>query len=400
MSNREYTEGELAMARDTARDHVDLAGRIYDGIIGMHDLSTVRRYADRYGVEAPHGLTEAMRAVVAERRIIVHWDVCFESVPTPEALEALFDEDRIMLNPAGTRGVAYWLGPGDAENHSRPLEEKVLRVDLDPATGAGAARWQGGLVAVEPGYTATPFGVWGENEFEAVPIGVARVSYATARRIAVEYVKHGSRPEWLSWAQGHSTTSYLREEFEERKERHGDAPFRITQATLDVLESLFYANEELYGRQICEDTGRKSGAVNPILRRLEQYEWVDARWETDTERSTGSRRRYYRLDPSRVASVRDILVARERITGDQEATSLLTGSSSSNERNSVEHTIRISEEVYQALVKRIAEFDDTPDTVLRRLLGIDLPKGLEVGTDGKLNVSITTDPYYDHQSGQ
>lgn len=66
----------------------------------------------------------------------------------------------------------------------------------------------------------------------------------------------------------------------------------------------------------------------------------------------------------------------------------------------MEHTIRISEEVYQALVKRIAEFDDTPDTVLRRLLGIDLPKGLEVGTDGKLNVSITTDPYYDHQSGQ
>jgi hypothetical protein len=187
------------MARDIARDHVDLAGRIYDGIIGMHDLSTVRRYADRYGVEAPHGLPAAMRAVVAERHIIVHWDVCFESVPTPEALEALFDEDRIMLNPAGTRGVAYWLGPGDAENHSRPLEEKVLRVDLDPATGAGAARWQGGLVAVEPGYTATPFGVWGENEFEAVPIGVARVSYATARRIAVEYVKHGSRPEWISW---------------------------------------------------------------------------------------------------------------------------------------------------------------------------------------------------------
>ncbi len=26
MSNREYTKGEMAMARDIARDHVDLAG--------------------------------------------------------------------------------------------------------------------------------------------------------------------------------------------------------------------------------------------------------------------------------------------------------------------------------------------------------------------------------------
>lgn len=209
MSNHEYTEGELAMARDIARDHAAVAGRIYDGIILMHDLSTVGKYAERHAVEVPHGITAAMHTVVAERRIIVHWDECYESVPTPEALEAHFEEDKIMINPAGTRAVAYWLGPGDAQAPSRPMEAKILRVDLDPATGAGAARWQGNLIAVEPGYTATPFGVWGEGDFEAVPHDVARVSYDTARRIAVEYVKCGTRPEWISWVQGHPSTPLL-----------------------------------------------------------------------------------------------------------------------------------------------------------------------------------------------
>lgn len=201
--NPEYTEAELTMARDIAQHSPELAGRIYDGAIGMHDLALFRTYTDRHVVKSPHGVTAAMHVVVAERRIIVHWDECYHAVPTPEALETLFEEDRVLINQVGTHAMSYWLGPGDAKAVFRPMEARILRVDLDPATGSGAARWEGKLAAVESGYRPTPFGVWAEGKFEAVPHDVARVSYATARQIAVQYVKYGTQPEWISWVDIH-----------------------------------------------------------------------------------------------------------------------------------------------------------------------------------------------------
>lgn len=127
--------------------------------------------------------------------IVVHWDGCFETVPSPAALAQLFDE-----NAAGGRAMAYFLGPGNAATRSRLLRSVALRVDLDPDTGAGAARWGSGMVAVEPGYTAASLEVWEAGALVPVAQDVARVSYTNARRLAIAYVATAARPGGVLWA--------------------------------------------------------------------------------------------------------------------------------------------------------------------------------------------------------
>ena len=72
---------------------------------------------------------------------------------------------------------------------------------------------------------------------------------------------------------------------------------RMTIPTQRVLESLLDdPTLELYGLEIGEAAGLRSGTVHPILARLEAYGWLTSRWE-DIDASAEGRppRRYYKL---------------------------------------------------------------------------------------------------------
>lgn len=128
--------------------------------------------------------------------IVVRVESVEETVDGADELAEVFDELAILPNSRRSYGRAYWLGPEG--------EPPALRVDLDPETGAGAARWLvDDLVGVEEGYeprvviVAEALGkplVW-------VPPAIARVSYETARAAAERYVETGTRPDNVMWVE-------------------------------------------------------------------------------------------------------------------------------------------------------------------------------------------------------
>jgi PadR family transcriptional regulator PadR len=67
-----------------------------------------------------------------------------------------------------------------------------------------------------------------------------------------------------------------------------------TQLVLQAL--LTEADRELSGLQIAAATGLRSGAVHPVLARLERMDWAQSRWE-DIDPHTEGRpaRRHYQL---------------------------------------------------------------------------------------------------------
>ncbi|MFI1382939.1 PadR family transcriptional regulator [Embleya sp. NPDC020886] len=73
------------------------------------------------------------------------------------------------------------------------------------------------------------------------------------------------------------------------------APFKITGATLDVLEALLAHRDELHGFAIARAAGKATGSVYPILLRLENAGWVESHWETEHPQEGRPRRRFYRL---------------------------------------------------------------------------------------------------------
>src|SRR4051795_7404591 len=75
-----------------------------------------------------------------------------------------------------------------------------------------------------------------------------------------------------------------------------DGP-RMTIPTQLVLEALLGESErELYGLEIGEQAGLRSGTVHPILARLEGVGWLTSRWEDAAPQAEGRPpRRYYRL---------------------------------------------------------------------------------------------------------
>ncbi|GHE71410.1 PadR family transcriptional regulator [Streptomyces vinaceus] len=92
-------------------------------------------------------------------------------------------------------------------------------------------------------------------------------------------------------------------------------PFRVTDATLDVLEALLSGDEQLYGLKIARLTGRPSGSVVPILMRLEGCGWILSEWEQDSD-ARGPRRRFYRVNPDHMGQARTLLAERRgRRTG-------------------------------------------------------------------------------------
>ena len=84
---------------------------------------------------------------------------------------------------------------------------------------------------------------------------------------------------------------------------------RMTIPTQRVLEALLDdPQRELYGLEIGEAAGLRSGTVHPILARLEGYGWLASRWE-DIDAGAEGRpaRRYYALTADGVQAARAAL---------------------------------------------------------------------------------------------
>src|SRR5690606_1550349 len=139
--------------------------------------------------------------------LIIHWDICYEYHHDSSSLAEHFDYDVLLVNPEETHAISYWLAPGSQEEAQHALPPGFLphlRVDLDPDIGAGAARWFPGRVyemaAEEEGYQPQGFRSWGSGStMTIVPGSIARVSYATARRLALEYADTGRQPIGVRW---------------------------------------------------------------------------------------------------------------------------------------------------------------------------------------------------------
>ena len=83
----------------------------------------------------------------------------------------------------------------------------------------------------------------------------------------------------------------------------------MTIPTQLVLEALLEdPRAELYGLEIGEAAGLRSGTVHPILARLEAYGWLASRWE-DIDPSAEGRppRRYYALTADGALAARTAL---------------------------------------------------------------------------------------------
>jgi DNA-binding PadR family transcriptional regulator len=86
-----------------------------------------------------------------------------------------------------------------------------------------------------------------------------------------------------------------------------------SQLVLTVL--LEEPDQERYGLELGELAGLATGTIHPILARLEQAGWVRSRWEEIDPREAGRpRRRYYRLDPNSIATVRAALARKANTT--------------------------------------------------------------------------------------
>jgi DNA-binding PadR family transcriptional regulator len=73
---------------------------------------------------------------------------------------------------------------------------------------------------------------------------------------------------------------------------------RITVPVLKVLQYLLArgSGERVYGREIAQAVGLKSGTLYPVLARLEGAGWLTSAWEDVSPREAGRpRRRYYQL---------------------------------------------------------------------------------------------------------
>jgi PadR family transcriptional regulator PadR len=78
--------------------------------------------------------------------------------------------------------------------------------------------------------------------------------------------------------------------------RNGYRP-RITVVMEEVLlEFLKSPTSEIYGWDICLQTGYPTGTIYPLLVRMEQAGWLRSRWEECDPSTAGRpRRRYYQL---------------------------------------------------------------------------------------------------------
>ncbi|MFI9027238.1 PadR family transcriptional regulator [Streptomyces sp. NPDC053560] len=89
-----------------------------------------------------------------------------------------------------------------------------------------------------------------------------------------------------------------------------ETPFRITSATLDVLEAFLEAQDELHGFAVAQAAGKATGSVYPILARMEQAGWLESHWEAEHPTPGRPRRRFYELSPEGLSNARQLLIER------------------------------------------------------------------------------------------
>ncbi|HEY2299907.1 MAG TPA: PadR family transcriptional regulator [Jatrophihabitans sp.] len=91
---------------------------------------------------------------------------------------------------------------------------------------------------------------------------------------------------------------------------------RMTIPTQLVLRTLLDdPGRELYGIEIGQAAGLRSGTVHPILARLEGVGWVESRWEdVDPVDAGRPARRYYQLTSSGAEHAREALARAHRVT--------------------------------------------------------------------------------------
>jgi PadR family transcriptional regulator PadR len=96
------------------------------------------------------------------------------------------------------------------------------------------------------------------------------------------------------------------------------SPFRVTDPTLDVLETLLSAgDDEVHGWAIMKMTKRTGPTVYQILERLSQAQWIDSRWEDQGPAANRPRRRFYRLTAHGAMAVRSLLAERRPVRPSQ-----------------------------------------------------------------------------------
>ncbi|MEU4619747.1 PadR family transcriptional regulator [Actinoplanes sp. NPDC023801] len=84
---------------------------------------------------------------------------------------------------------------------------------------------------------------------------------------------------------------------------------RITIPTARILAALLAEPDaDRYGLELMQATGLASGSLYPILHRLQDAGWVEARWESIDPATEGRpARRFYRLTADGVVSARQSL---------------------------------------------------------------------------------------------
>lgn len=86
---------------------------------------------------------------------------------------------------------------------------------------------------------------------------------------------------------------------------------RLSVATQFILESLLAdPHRERPGRELGRAAGLRTGAIRPVLARLEAVGWVQSRWEDPGPVGEGRpARRCYRLSAAGAAAAREALAA-------------------------------------------------------------------------------------------
>jgi PadR family transcriptional regulator PadR len=87
------------------------------------------------------------------------------------------------------------------------------------------------------------------------------------------------------------------------------APIRPSLSTFRILRAMLdNAAGQHYGLELSAATGVRTGALYPILSRLEAAGWIAGRWEDIDESVAGRRRRrYYQLSADGERSARALL---------------------------------------------------------------------------------------------
>jgi PadR family transcriptional regulator PadR len=89
----------------------------------------------------------------------------------------------------------------------------------------------------------------------------------------------------------------------------GTSEPRLTRQTLKVLGTLMSEQmRELSGAEIAKLSQLSSGTLYPILNRLEEFGWLDSRWEIGDPAALGRpRRRYYRITGEGARKVQEVV---------------------------------------------------------------------------------------------